>query len=67
MVVHTATEANVMDDVTQDSTSLIYLRIAQVWITAIFIEEILHIVFGLKTRRGFMMDGWKLVDFLMFL
>ena len=66
MLVHTATKAGVMDDVTNDPTPLMYLRIAQAMITSIFIEELLHITFGFLTKRGYRFDGWKLVNILMF-
>jgi hypothetical protein len=66
MLVHTATVANAWDDITQDETSRGFLRASQVWITGIFIEKILHIIFGLKTNRGWFIDGWVLLDFAVF-
>jgi hypothetical protein len=65
-MVHTATQADVLDDVSRDNGSLILLRISQVWMCGIFLEQILHIIFGMRTGRGYFFDGWKLVDFAMF-
>jgi len=66
LMVDSATEADVMEDVTQDPTALAFLRISQVWIGGIVIEKLLHLVFGLRTGRGNMLDSWAVLDFLMF-
>ena len=66
LMVHLATVNNVLGDVAANSTTLVLLRISQVWIAGIFTEQLLHIAFGLRTKRGYFFDGWKLVDFLMF-
>lgn len=66
VMVHVATQADVLDDVSKNSDSLVLLRISQVWMSGIFLEQILHIIFGLRTGRGYFFDGWKLVDFAMF-
>jgi len=67
MVIYTAIDANAFEDVTQNQRSLIYLRISQVWIVSILIENILFFVFGRLTRRGFEFNGWRKLDLLMFL
>lgn len=66
MLVHSATVGNAWDDISKDETSRGFLRVSQVWISGIFVEKILHIIFGLKSRRGLFIDGWVLLDFAVF-
>jgi hypothetical protein len=67
MVIYTAIDADSFDDVTENEESLIYLRISQIWIISIVVENVLYFVFGRLTKRGWEFNGWRKLDLAMFL
>lgn len=67
LVIYTAISADAFEDVAKNQASLIYLRIAQVMIVGIMVEHILHFFFSLKTKRVYELDGFRLLDIIMFL
>lgn len=66
MVIYSAIEADSFHDVAANYVSLLYLRTAQVWVVGIVLEQVLNMLFGWKTGRGYQLDNWRKLDFLMF-
>jgi len=66
MVIYTAISDNAFMDVAQSDNAVVYLRIAQVWVLAIAVEHGLHMLFGIKTGRGYEIDNWRVLDYIMF-
>jgi len=66
MVIYTAIQNDTFMNVANDPVAVIYLRIAQVWVLGVVIEQVLHMLYSHKTKRGYEFDKWRKLDFLMF-
>jgi hypothetical protein len=66
MLIYTAIGASAFDNVADDPTSAGYLRLSQVWVTGIFVEHFLSILFAWKTGRIVEIDSWRRLDLTMF-
>lgn len=53
-------------NVADDSTSVKYLRVSQIWVAGILLEQCLTYLFGWATKRGYEMDNWRWLDVIMF-
>lgn len=65
MVIYTATVAGAMEDIAKDSTALGFLRLSQVWIIGVFLENLLMLLFFSAVRRKIIVDLWIVNDFFM--
>jgi hypothetical protein len=65
MVIYTAIQNDTFMNVANDPTAVIYLRISQVWVGGVIAEQLLHMLYAWKTKRGYEFDQWRKLDFLM--
>lgn len=65
MVIYHAIDSNSFQNAADDTQGMIYLRISQAWIFSIAIEQVVHIIFALKTGRDYEYDNWRKLDLIM--
>ena len=56
-----------LDDLLGDPFTMFFFRASQVWILGIGADQILHLLFVTKTKRLNLINGWKMLDFGLFI
>lgn len=65
LVFYFAIHSDSMYDATDNYESMILLRISQAWIFSIAIEQVVHIIYAVKTGRDYEFDNWRVLDLIM--
>ena len=57
---------NTFDNVANNSTTVIFLRISQVLVCGILVDQGLQFIFAELTNRTYELDNWRVLDLVMF-
>ena len=66
LIVYFTINNNSFDSVSSDPDIVPYLRLSQIWIVSSFLNQILQLIFSIKTKKKFEIDHWRILDFFLF-